>query len=49
LKKLYKMQHLECSGTPVPYIEDARFLKINNIRYATNPYALANTKPIQLL
>ena len=28
-KKIYLMQHLEGSGTPVLYILDARFLKVN--------------------
>jgi hypothetical protein len=28
-KKIYKMQHLEGSGTHVLYIWDARFLKVN--------------------
>ena len=29
LKKIHKMQHLEDSGMPVLYIQDARFLKVN--------------------
>ena len=31
VEKIYKMQHLEGSGTPVLYIQDARFLKVKLI------------------